>query len=327
MPIWGTGKGALPFQYVESSPVPYGLKNSMQQHVYIYVAINQITTKLLSGGAMPPQKGISDNPQKNQHGSDARKKEFMIKRKTKEGKLITGLKGKTLFDLTAEERAEYDQYREKYWERFKKKFVGAIMAQVDSGERVNQCLPPYPPYWFVSEHGKVFSVKGAKLKRLKPFKVHTFKNIERFKLRAPYGDVFLSRIVADHFCSNEFLRFAPDEPVEVHHEEPWSENPDRAEVLKRLPRSIHKNVTYAQHHGTVEDVMEQMKKDYEYCKEHNLPIFNDLSDIFTGTVDCYASLPDEKGGCKVVKIRLTVKKPDEQQEQGEQTQETEAQQE
>lgn len=55
----------------------------------------------------------------------------MIDRKTKEGKLITGLKGKTIFDLTAEERAEYEQYRKKYMERFKNKFAGAIMAQVD----------------------------------------------------------------------------------------------------------------------------------------------------------------------------------------------------
>lgn len=250
----------------------------------------------------------------------------MIDRKTKEGKLITGLKGKTIFDLTAEERAEYDQYRKKYMERFKKKFAGAIMAQVDYGERVNQCLPPYPPYWFVSEHGKVFSVKGAKLKRLKPFKVNTFKNIERFKLRAPHGDVFLYRVVADTFCSNEFVRFSPDELIEVHHEEPWAENPDRAEVLKRLPKSIHEKVTYAQRHGTAEDVMEQMKKDYEYCKEHNLPIFNDLSDVFTGTVEGIAMLPDGKGGCKVEKVRLTIKKPDAQQEQDEQAQETDGKQ-
>lgn len=235
-------------------------------------------------------------------------------RKTKESKFLTGLKGKTIFDLTAEERTEYEQYKEKYEERLKKKFMGALLTQIDNGERVTQCLPPYPPYWFVSEHGKVFSVKGAKLKRLKPFKVHTFRNIERFKLRAPYGDVFLSRLVADHFCSNEFVRFAPDEPIEVHHEEPWSENPDRAEVLKRLPRSIHDSVTKAQRHGTAEDVMAQMEKDYQYCKEHNLPIFNDLSDVFTGTVDCVAMFPDEKGGCKVAKVRLTVKKPEAQQE-------------
>ena len=249
----------------------------------------------------------------------------MIKRKTKEGKLITGLKGKTIFDLTAEERSEYEQCRKKYMERFKNKFAGAIMAQVDYGERVNQCLPPYPPYWFVSEHGKVFSVKGAKLKRLKPFKVNTFKNIERFKLRAPHGDVFLYRVVADTFCSNEFVRFSPDELIEVHHEEPWAENPDRAEVLKRLPKSIHEKVTYAQRHGTAEDVAEQMKKDYEYCKEHNLPIFNDLSDVFTGTVEGIAMFPDGKGGCKVEKVRLTIKKPDAQQEQDEQAQETDGQ--
>lgn len=248
-------------------------------------------------------------------------------KKTKESKFFAGFKGKTIFNLTAEERAEYEQYKVKYEERLKKKFMSALLAQVDNGERVTQCLPPYPPYWFVSEHGKVFSVKGAKLKRLKPFKVHTFRNIERFKLKAPYGDVFLSRIVADSFCNDEFVRFSPDEPIEVHHEEPWAENPDRAEVLKRLPRSIHEKVTYAQRHGTVEDVMEQAKKDYEYCVEHNLPIFNDLSDIFTGTVDCVAMFPDEKGGCKVAKMRLTVKKPEEKKEQDEQTQKSDGQQE
>lgn len=64
MPSWDTRKEAVSIQYVESSPIPYGLKNSMQQHVYIYVTIKQITTKLLSGGAMPPQKGISDSQRK-----------------------------------------------------------------------------------------------------------------------------------------------------------------------------------------------------------------------------------------------------------------------
>ena len=64
--------------------------------------------------------------------------------------------------------------------------------------------------------------------------------------------------------------------------------------------------------------MQQMKKDYEYCEGHNLPIFNDLSDVFTGTVEGIAMFPDEKGGCKVEKIRLTIKKPDAQQEQDEQ---------
>ena len=48
--------------------------------------------------------------------------------------------------------------------------------------------------------------------------------------------------------------------------------------------------------------------------------------MFTGTVDCYITLPDEKGGCKVAKMRLTGKKPEEKQEQDKQTQELAGQQ-
>lgn len=257
-------------------------------------------------------------------------------RKTNEGKLTTGLKGKTLFDLTAEERAEYDQYKEKYFERFKKKFAGAIMAQVDYGERVTQCLPPYPPYWFVSEHGKVFSVKGAKLKRLKPFKVHEFKKIERFKLRAPYGDVFLYRVVADHFCSDEFVRLSPDEPVEVHHEDPYSENRDWAEKLKRLPKSIHEGATKAQKHPTAEKMEAYYQENIRKALEENpdIPQFTcDLTPIleyickFAETHAGVAYHTGADGSCRVEFIPPQGNnKPDSQQEQDEQTQEPDGQQ-
>lgn len=236
---------------------------------------------------------------------------------------LKSIRAKKADELTEQEQ----QMKEKICNKYKRRFLRALETkkiEYAENEYFMQCLDPFIPYWFVSNEGKVWSVVYGEPKKLKPYKVSDAKGIDRWKLKTPDGDMFLSRIVANQWCSKELLEFAPDEPIEVHHEEPWAENPDRAEVLKWLPTSIHKNVTYAQRHGTVEDIMEQAKKDYEYCVEHNLPIFNDLSDIFTGTVDCVAMFPDEKGGCKVAKMRLTVKKPEAQQD--EQTQEPDGQQ-
>lgn len=249
-------------------------------------------------------------------------------RKTKESKFFAGLKGKTIFDLTAEERAEYEQYKVKYEERLKKKFMSALLAQVDNGERVTQCLPPYPPYWFVTNHAKVFSIRGEKLKRLKPFKVHDLKKIVRFKLKAPYGDVFLYRIVADSFCSDEFVRLSPDEPVEVHHEDPYSENRDWAEKLKRLPKSIHEGATKAQKHPTAEKMEAYYQENIRKALEENpdIPQFTcDLTPIleyickFAETHAGVAYHPGTDGSCRVELIPPQGNnKPD--SEQDEQTQ-------
>lgn len=85
-------------------------------------------------------------------------------------------------------------------------------------EQVKQCHEPYPPFWFVTDQGKLFSVKYSRLKQLKP--LHSWKNKD--KTHKWYFDYYIDgkkkkveqqRLVAEHFLTKP----QTDEKIEIHH--------------------------------------------------------------------------------------------------------------
>ncbi len=118
-----------------------------------------------------------------------------------------------------------------------------------------------PPYWFISNYGRLFSVyyKNEPLKQIRvnytksgtERKQHDWSYVTQYngKLREPR----LHRLVAKYFLKNEFDGYAEvaGESLEVHHilpestfaeDEPFKAN--RSENLQILPKSVHRDVSH-----------------------------------------------------------------------------------
>ena len=118
-----------------------------------------------------------------------------------------------------------------------------------------------PPYWFVSNYGRVFSVYYSK-QPLVQLTIHYAKTGINRKQHdwyyvTQYGgkqrEPRLHKLVAKYFLHNEFDGYTEveGEPLEVHHimpESTFSENEplaaNRVDNLQILPKSVHKNISY-----------------------------------------------------------------------------------
>lgn len=146
-------------------------------------------------------------------------------------------------------KQEYQKKFEKLMETFN--FVP------QAGEEIVQCKEPYPAYWFVSNKGYVMSVWGNGIKYIAPVIKRTGaknKNGER-PGRDWYYNYFnkkmtkisVHKIVADHFCLNEFTG---DCSGDTHHiikknsfaDNQWKECNEAAN-LQKLPPEIHNELT------------------------------------------------------------------------------------
>jgi hypothetical protein len=140
-----------------------------------------------------------------------------------------------------------EEYYDAFWQLQKKYY------QIQENEKIVQCHEPYPSYWFISNTGRLFSVWGRKKIKIvtpKLSKGNTNANRWGFKYDGR-KNVFLSKLVAEHFLTEDFKKFAKEgERIEVHHtiplktfndDEPYKAN--RADNLQILPKSIHQQVS------------------------------------------------------------------------------------
>lgn len=139
-----------------------------------------------------------------------------------------------------------------YYAELMEKYLPELGLAPD--EEIKQCVPPYPEYWFVTNQARVFSMYNVKrcTTPLKPYNKSSSGKMKRRKIDTPLGSVYLSRVVADHFCGSEIAQLFPGEPLEVHHINPNAPNVDSADNLQWLPKSIHEKATNTQRHPTQE---------------------------------------------------------------------------
>lgn len=118
-----------------------------------------------------------------------------------------------------------------------------------------------PPYWFISNYGRLFSVyyKNEPLKQIRvnytksgtERKQHDWSYVTQYK--GKQREPRLHKLVAKYFLKNEFDGYAEveGELLEVHHilpestfaeDEPFKAN--RSDNLQILPKSVHKDVSY-----------------------------------------------------------------------------------
>ena len=179
---------------------------------------------------------------------------------------------------------------QKKWEKLMESFN--FIPQ--DGEEIVQCKEPYPPYWFVSNKGYVLSVWGQGVKFLSPT-VHKTgsknKNGERpgreWNYRYFNGkmtNISVHKIVADHFCVNEFTG---DCSGDTHHivkrnsfaDNQWKECNEAAN-MQRIPTVIHNELTqYARKQPEqIEAEWEQIEADetVEITSEQAIALINML---------------------------------------------------
>lgn len=186
-----------------------------------------------------------------------------------------------------------EEYKIKFDELFSK-----MNYIPQAGEEIVQCKEGYPPYWFISNKCRLFSVYNNKIKILKPKFDSTGKankEGERAGKTWRYGTkkqgeknltrYTLAEIVADHFCEDEWSGYSEyeDEPREIHHITKRANfSPDegeacnRADNLQRLPKSVHKDVNY--YSGkTIEELERETRKKLDesgcpqlYCSKQAL---------------------------------------------------------
>lgn len=136
-------------------------------------------------------------------------------------------------------------------DEYQKIFESLYIPQDD--ENVKQCKYPYPPYWFVSTKGRVYSVVSGKLEKLKAFcsneksknkKVWSYKYTSQKD--GKQKNVKLHRLMAEHFI----FRSDKDNEKEVHHIERTinfdndeSESCNSIDNLQALPAKNHQELT------------------------------------------------------------------------------------
>lgn len=148
------------------------------------------------------------------------------------------------------------QTREYYKEKFEKQMERFYYILQD-GERIVQCRDPYPPFWFISNKGYLFTAyyKDAKILNNNPT-VNGLKdadgNYTGRKWHYLYGDkkdVQMQKLIAEHFLTCEFDN-EENEKIEIHHirkQKAFADDEghlcNRADNLQLLPKSVHDNVS------------------------------------------------------------------------------------
>lgn len=184
--------------------------------------------------------------------------------------------------------------REEYKEKFNKLMESFNFIYQD-GEKIVQCKEPYPAYWFVSNKGYVMSVHGNGIKFLSPAIKRTGpknKNGERAgrdwhyngRINGKKTNISVHKIVADHFCLNEFTG---DYSGDTHHkrkknsfaDNEWKECNEAAN-MQNLPPEIHEELTsYAKKPAEqIEAEMDQQEFDetIELSSDQAIALINTL---------------------------------------------------
>lgn len=150
--------------------------------------------------------------------------------------------------------------RTEYKEKFEK-LMSKFNYIPQEGEIIVQCNEQYPPYWFLSNKGCLFSAYYNDLKMIEPIFDRTGKANAagerpgkqwRYSRRKESGSNLqrfsMAQMIADHFLESEF---DSDEELETHHiKKRTTFRPDeaalcnRADNLQLLPKSIHKKLTH-----------------------------------------------------------------------------------
>lgn len=149
-------------------------------------------------------------------------------------------------------------------EEYRKKFE-LLMSKFNyvpqEGEIIVQCHEQYPPYWFLSNKGYLFSAYYNDLKMIEPIFDRTGKvnaagerpgKQWRYSRRKESGSNLqrynMAQMIAEHFLQSEF---DTDEELETHHikkrttfQPEEAAQCNRAENLQLLPKSIHKQLTH-----------------------------------------------------------------------------------
>lgn len=185
--------------------------------------------------------------------------------------------------MTGKERSDLEtMYMDKYMDLMD----DSILMD---GEVVKQCHAPYPPYWFVTNKGRVFSVHKKKLQELKIHARktgHANKSGERAGISwyviyiDPDNNIQrhadIHRIVAEHFLEDEFPEIEGDRVV--HHikkrstfREDEASECNCADNLQILPDSIHRALTHESSKTQAElDVESEERAKKSGCPEHEL---------------------------------------------------------
>lgn len=147
--------------------------------------------------------------------------------------------------------------REQYQEKFDEQMERFCYIRQE-GEQIVQCKEPYPPFWFVSNKGYLFSAyyRDARILDNNPTSNGLKDNDGNYvgrKWHYLYGDnkdVTMHKLIAEHFLECDF-ETDPNEKVEIHHIKKQKSFSDEegnlcnsADNLQLLPRKIHTMATY-----------------------------------------------------------------------------------
>lgn len=142
-------------------------------------------------------------------------------------------------------------------------------------EIIMQCFEKYPPYWFISNMGYLFSVYFKEIKILEPIPTNTgIKNkdgertgIDWFYKTGDQTKVPMQRIVAEHFL--EYTDEDRENGIELHHiqkRKSFTKNQpqfcNRADNIQPLEKPIHKRATYYGQH-TEEEIDRKLQEKIE----------------------------------------------------------------
>lgn len=180
------------------------------------------------------------------------------------------------------------QTREYYKKRFEDQMKRFCYIPQD-GERIVQCRDPYPPFWFISNMGYLFSVYYDEMKIIKPNHRWTGKKNRdgkrggqdwyyEYRVNGEKWNrhVQMHLLIAEHFLISDF----DDEKMEVHHIKKrmnFAENEsvqcNRADNLQILPKEIHNEAT---RYGS--KTMEQLDQEMEEkVKKSGCPVYGVLN--------------------------------------------------
>ena len=231
-----------------------------------------------------------------------------------ETEFLKSIYGKTEEQLTEQEKETKEIICKQYADRFQTELENGTIPHAD-GEQFKQCLDPLVPYWFISSDGNVWSVVDRNARKLKPIKGDSSGKKWK-KLKTPYGNIPVHKLVACQWCENQFADLFPNDSEEIHHIEPNAENPNKAELLEPLPTTVHKHVTQAQMNPTVtlEEAEAEKQKVMDEAREQGVPIFNSHKEMYElmgnqrWSGDGIMYVPYGDGACIAKRIKLVIDK-------------------
>lgn len=150
--------------------------------------------------------------------------------------------------------------RKTYYDTFKKLMNENYCYIPQAGEIIKQCNILYPPYWFISNKGYIFSCYNNKIKILKPLydkggkqrKENVWRYSTRYNKDLEKLDRYdMGKLIVEHFLVDNFKDLYKNEKREIHHihsKSKYKSNEaqkcNNSENLQILPQNIHKIATY-----------------------------------------------------------------------------------